>query len=87
MQVDRYTPAMRSGVHLGRPRKLGGDYLGVDVNVAARLAEEAGGDDLLVSDKVLERLDQESLKVKKKRRFGVKGVPKELTPYSVAPSS
>jgi class 3 adenylate cyclase len=29
-------------VHIGRPRKLGGDYFGVDVNVAARVA--LGGD-------------------------------------------
>jgi adenylate cyclase len=71
---------------VGHPRKLGGDYLGVDVNVAARLAEEAGGDDLLVSDRALDGLDQESLKVKKKRRFSVKGVPKEMAAHWVGPA-
>ena len=33
---DGYQPQLRAGIHLGRPRKLGGDYLGVDVNIAAR---------------------------------------------------
>jgi adenylate cyclase len=86
VEADGYDPEMRAGLHVGHPRKLGGDYLGVDVNVAARLAEDAGGGDLLVSDRLLERLDQDGLglKVKKKRRFGVKGVPKELTAYSVS---
>ena len=32
---ELHAPGLRAGVHLGRPRKLGGDYFGVDVNVAA----------------------------------------------------
>ena len=35
-------PGLRAGVHVGSPRKLGGDYFGVDVNVAARVASAAG---------------------------------------------
>jgi adenylate cyclase len=87
VQADGYEPHIRAGIHVGHPRKLGGDYLGVDVNIAARVAEEASGDELLVSDRTLELLDEGDLEVKKKRRFGVKGVPKDLTVYSLSPRS
>src|SRR3954447_18064410 len=39
IEVDGYRPRLRTGIHLGRPRKLGGDYFGVDVNIAARLGD------------------------------------------------
>jgi class 3 adenylate cyclase len=70
---------------VGKPRKLGGDYFGVDVNIAARLAEQASPDEVLVSDAALNHLDTEDLKVKKKRRFKVKGVPDDLQAYSITP--
>ncbi len=57
IEVDGYRPRLRTGVHLGRPRKLGGDYFGVDVNVAARLADAAKPSEILVSDRALEKLD------------------------------
>ncbi|MFL5867951.1 MAG: adenylate/guanylate cyclase domain-containing protein [Thermoleophilaceae bacterium] len=84
VQADGYQPRIRAGLHVGQPRKLGGDYLGVDVNIAARVAEEAGPDELLVSDRAMAELDGEALKAKRKRRFSVKGVPKDLTVYSVS---
>jgi class 3 adenylate cyclase len=83
IECDGYEPRMRAGMHVGRPRKIGGDYLGVDVNIAARLAEAADADEVLVSDAALERLDADTLDVKKKRRFKVKGVPKDLQAHSV----
>ncbi|HWN27193.1 MAG TPA: adenylate/guanylate cyclase domain-containing protein, partial [Actinomycetospora sp.] len=42
-----WTPRMRAGLHLGRPRRVGGDYLGVAVNTAARLGERAAQDEIL----------------------------------------
>ena len=78
-----YEPKLRAGLHIGKPRKIGGDYLGVDVNIAARLAENAGPNEILVSQRVLEKLDTDGLDVKKKRRFKVKGVPKDMTAHSV----
>jgi class 3 adenylate cyclase len=86
VKADGYQPRIRAGMHVGQPRKLGGDYLGVDVNIAARVAEEARGDELLVSDRALSELDDD-LDAKRKRRFSVKGVPKDLTVYSVAPKN
>ncbi|HVL94935.1 MAG TPA: adenylate/guanylate cyclase domain-containing protein, partial [Solirubrobacteraceae bacterium] len=38
IELDGYRPKLRAGVHVGRPRRLGGDYFGVDVNTAARIA-------------------------------------------------
>jgi class 3 adenylate cyclase len=81
VEADGYDPRLRAGIHFGRPRKLGGDYLGVDVNVAARLAQEAGGDEILISGEVKDRLGD--ISAKKKRRFSVKGVPKDLQAWSV----
>src|SRR5215212_821772 len=83
VECDGYEPKLRAGLHVGKPRKIGGDYLGVDVNIAARLAENAGPDEILVSEGVLEKLDSDRLDVRKKRRFKVKGVPKDLTAHSV----
>jgi adenylate cyclase len=85
VSANGYRPRIRAGLHVGRPRKLGGDYLGIDVNIAARVAEEAGPDELLVSDRALTELDTDALDAKRKRRFKVKGVPKDLTVYSVSP--
>ena len=50
VEVRGYRPRMRAGVHWGRPRKLGGDYLGVDVNIAARVADCAKADQVVISD-------------------------------------
>jgi len=49
VQVDGHRPQLRVGAHVGRPRRLGGDYFGVDVNVAARLVAAADGGQVLVS--------------------------------------
>lgn len=86
LEVDGYRPKLRAGVHLGRPRKIGGDYLGVDVNIAARVAEGADGDQVLISGAACERLDDGAFKCKKVRRFKAKGAPKELEVYSVEPA-
>ena len=83
IEVAGYRPRLRTGIHLGRPRKLGGDYFGVDVNIAARLADAAKPDEILVSDRVLEKLDPGAATARK-RRFSAKGAPKDLAAYAVA---
>src|SRR5947209_925663 len=87
VNVDGYRPRMRAGLHVGRPRRIGGDYLGVDVNIAARLAEQAGGGELLVSDRALAAIDQGGFEIRRKRRFKVKGAPKDLTAHRVSRAS
>lgn len=78
LEVDGYRPELRAGVHLGRPRKVGRDYLGVDVNIAARVASGANAGEVLVSQSVCERLDPEKFDLKRRKRFKAKGAPKEL---------
>jgi adenylate cyclase len=85
IRADGYTPHIRAGMHVGRPRKIGGDYLGVDVNIAARIADSAGAGEIVLSDRALACLDGQTLDSKRKRRFKVKGVPKDLEAYVVAP--
>jgi class 3 adenylate cyclase len=69
---------MRAGVHWGRPRKLGGDYLGVDVNVAARVAAAASADQVLISDALLARIDGEAVRTGRAKRLRADGAPSDL---------
>jgi len=83
MDVDGYEPALRAGLHVGRPRHLGGDYLGVAVNVAARVAEAAKAGEVLISETARERLPPDAYPLRKRRRFKAKGAPDDLAVYTV----
>ncbi len=78
VEIDGYQPQMRAGVHWGRPRLLGGDYLGVDVNIAARIGDAAKAGEVVVSDPVLGRLDVERMRVGRSKRLRADGAPREL---------
>jgi adenylate cyclase len=86
VEADGYTPRLRAGLHVGRPRRLGGDYFGVDVNIAARLAESASPDEILVSDVAAEKLDGDAVEMRRKRRLKVKGAPRDMGAFAVSPS-
>jgi adenylate cyclase len=83
VSAEGYQAQLRAGIHLGKPRKIGGDYLGVDVNVAARVASGAKPGEILVSGPACERLDEATFDRKRKRRFKAKGAPKELEVFAV----
>jgi len=83
VEVDGYHPRLRAGVHLGRPRHIGGDYLGVDVNIAARVADQAGASELLVSAIVAERLPDEDYRIGRAKRLRASGAPKDLRVHAV----
>jgi adenylate cyclase len=85
IQVEGHRPQLRTGIHLGRPRKIGGDYFGVDVNIAARLAEAAKPGEVLISDPTLAALDPTTVAAAK-RRFKAKGAPKDLSAHAVEPT-
>jgi adenylate cyclase len=78
VEVAGYRPRMRAGVHWGRPRKLGGDFLGVDVNVAARVGEAAKAGEVLVSEAAVERLDPKGFKTGRAKRLRAEGAPRDL---------
>jgi adenylate cyclase len=87
VEVDGYCPRLRAGVHVGKPRKLGGDYFGVDVNVTARVVSAAGPHEVLVSDAVHQRLERGELTTRRRWRFKAKGTPENLRVYTVKAAS
>ena len=87
VEVGGYRPRLRAGLHVGRPERVGDDYFGVDVNVAARVAEAASADEILVSDRALAGLDADRVKAKRKLLFRAKGVPAEVKVYAVRSSA
>jgi adenylate cyclase len=78
-----YGPGMRAGMHLGEPKRLGEDFFGVDVNVAARVADAASAGELLVSGRTLDLLDGDTYSSKKKLLFRAKGVPSDIAVHSL----
>lgn len=92
VEVEGYTPRMRAGIHTGHPQQIGGDWLGVDVNIAARVMERAVRGGLIISESTLEEISPEELDalgltVKRVRRqvFAPRqaGVPPDLVMYRV----
>jgi class 3 adenylate cyclase len=90
VEVEGYTPRIRAGIHTGRPQRIGGDWLGVDVNIAARVMERATRGGLIVSAQTLAKiplsdLDALGVTVKRVRRqvFAGRqaGVPADLVMY------
>ncbi len=96
VEVDGYKPRMRVGVHTGRPQRLASDWLGVDVNVAARVMERATRGGVMVSSATLDQLEQadlDALGVTARRVhrpvFAGKtaGLPTDLAIYRLKPAS
>ncbi|GAB3212395.1 hypothetical protein GCM10027262_45860 [Nocardia tengchongensis] len=87
VSVDGYRPQMRLGLHTGSPREIGGDWLGIDVNIAARVMEAGGNGNTMLSGVTLDALNPETLEelglgVKPYRRSffaaPLSGVPEDL---------
>ena len=88
VEVAGFRPLLRAGIHTGKPQVIGGDYLGVDVNIAARLMQKAGPGETLVSEAALAGLDDERVNTRRKKTFvfgRVKGVPEDLAVYVATP--
>ena len=92
VEVEGYRPRMRVGIHTGRPQRIGSDWLGIDVNLAARVMERAPRGELIVSEATLERIDPEDLEALgvtarklRKQVFAAKqeGVPPDFTMYQL----
>jgi adenylate cyclase len=85
IKVEGYGPTQRAGVHRGTPRKVKGDFLGVDVNIAARVGDAAKGGEVLVSGIVRDQLDGRRYKFGSERHLDAPGAPADLTVSSVKP--
>jgi adenylate cyclase len=83
VKVEGYRPMLRAGVHQGTPRKVKGDFLGVDVNIAARVGDAAQGGEVLVSDTVRAELDGGRFKFGAARPLAAPGAPEDLTVSAV----
>ncbi|KLO38758.1 adenylate/guanylate cyclase domain-containing protein [Mycobacterium nebraskense] len=90
VEVAGYTPRMRVGIHTGRPQRMAADWLGVDVNIAARVMERATKGGIMVSGSTLDLITQSELdamgvvaKRARKPVFAGKttGVPADLAIY------
>jgi adenylate cyclase len=79
IEVEGYRPTLRAGVHRGTPRKVKGDFLGVDVNIAARVGDCAKGGEVLISEPVREELDGRRFKFGSARELEAPGAPPGLT--------
>lgn len=84
LHIGTYRPALRAGVHTGAPRAVGDDFLGVDVNIAARVCAAAGSGEVYASGPALELAGADGYLLKRKR-FRAKGVPTDLQVYRVVP--
>lgn len=93
VEVDGYKPRMRVGLHTGSPREIGGDWLGVDVNIAARMMEAGGNGNTMLSSTTLaalrpETLDELGATVKPyKRNFWaapLNGVPEDVRIFKLS---
>ena len=90
VEVNGYTPRMRVGIHTGRPQRLAADWLGVDVNIAARVMERATKGGIMVSSQTLDLITQSELDAlgvvaKRARRpaftHKAAGIPADLAIY------
>jgi adenylate cyclase len=84
VEAPGYHAQLRAGIHLGRPRRIGGDYFGVDVNIAARLVEAAGPGEVLVSDRTLRAIEPSAVRAST-RELSLKGAPEGLVVHALAP--
>jgi len=61
VEVDGYRPRLRVGIHTGRPQRLAADWLGIDVNIAARVMERATKGGIMLSGTTLDLIPQSEL--------------------------
>ncbi len=84
IEVAGYQPQIRAGIHWGQPRKLGGDYLGVDVNIAARVADAAKANEILVSEPVCQQLHLDRVQTGRPRRLKAEGAPRDMRVLAIS---
>ena len=77
---ERDFPALRAGLHHGEALERAGAYFGPDVNLAARVAAEAGGDQLLATRAVADAAKRRGIET---TTLGVQTLRNVRTPVEV----
>jgi adenylate cyclase len=80
LSSDGFRPILRAGVHVGTPQRIGDDFIGVDVNIAARLCEAAPGGEVFVSEAVRDRAGEDGFAAEP-AEANLRGVPPSLSIY------
>jgi adenylate cyclase len=80
IRIQGYRPMLRVGIHRGRPYRIGQDYVGVDVNIAARLCEAAPAGGVLVSGQVQEEI-ADRWPATTATDIWLRGVPEDVSIY------
>jgi adenylate cyclase len=80
LSYNGYQPSLRAGVHVGNPLRIGDDFIGVDVNIAARLCEAAPTNDVFISSDVRDRIRSDGLRAES-ADAALRGVPSTLAIY------
>ncbi|MFD4292150.1 adenylate/guanylate cyclase domain-containing protein [Rhodococcus sp. NPDC058505] len=92
VECHGHRPRMRVGVHTGIPRQVGADWLGVDVNIAARVMQAGADGHVMASAATVDALGSERLAelglLARPFRRGLfssapRGVPADLRMYTV----
>jgi class 3 adenylate cyclase len=81
-RTQGFAPGVRVGVHTADATHRGGDYSGLGVHVAARIAALAGGGDVVASAETAASAGG-SIRTSQPRSVALKGVAAEVAVVSV----
>ena len=76
-RTDGFAPGVRIGLHTGSAIVMDDDYAGRDVVIAARIGALAGGDEVLISSDLADRLGVE-MQVLPRTASKLKGIPEPV---------
>lgn len=81
---ERVCPPLRMGVHSGSAVLRAGDWYGATVNVAARVADAAGADEILLSLTTRERITRAGVRTADRGARSFKNVAAPLALFAAA---
>ena len=77
---------VRMGIHWGRQTRRRDDLIGHDVNLAARIADQAGPSELLLSEETVHQLNQPHSDFEEIGLVVMKGIPDPVRLFRAASS-
>ena len=77
---------IRCGLHTGEIELKGQDIAGIAVDIAARVAAQARGGQVLVSSTVRDLVAGSSLRLEERGTYALKGLSESMPLFAVAPS-